>query len=60
MSLRFEDAKQLTEQACAVCRSTLDGLMKITRTEGYRVLYRGMDLNLLVGVPMVSFCREGR
>lgn len=28
--------------------------MKITRTEGYKVLYRGMDLNLLVGVPMVS------
>lgn len=35
-------------------RSTLDGLLKIIKHEGYRVLYRGMDLNLIVGVPMVS------
>ncbi len=33
--------------------------MKITRTEGYRVLYRGMDLNLLVGVPMVRPKKSG-
>ena len=34
-------------------RSTLDGLLQIIRKEGFPVLYRGMDLNLMVGVPMV-------
>ena len=44
-----------------LCRSTIDGLVKIVRNEGVRVLYRGMDLNLLVGVPMVrhSALEEG-
>lgn len=36
------------------CRSTLDGLVKIGRSEGVKVLYRGIDMNLLVGVPMVG------
>ena len=36
-------------------RSTLDGLLQIIRKEGVPVLYRGMDLNLMVGVPMVRF-----
>lgn len=40
-------------------RSTLDGLLKIVRNEGVRVLYRGMDINLLVGVPMVSLSISG-
>ena len=43
-----------TDSAFCECRSTLDGLLQIVRKEGVRVLYRGMDLNLLVGVPMVG------
>lgn len=40
---------------CFALRSTLDGLLQIIKKEGVPTLWRGLDLNLLVGVPVVRF-----
>ena len=39
---------------CPVYGSTLEGMRKIIRQEGARVLWRGTDVSLLMAVPMVG------
>ena len=39
---------------CPVYGSTLEGMRKIIRKEGARVLWRGTDVSLLMAVPMVG------
>lgn len=39
---------------CPVYGSTLEGMQKIIRKEGARVLWRGTDVSLLMAVPMVG------